>query len=71
MEYFFGLEYDTCCWAARMIAGRTFLRLDQNDGRVFRNAIYFQFLLKGLGTLAANSPKEIISGIRGYQDPFR
>lgn len=71
MEYFFGLEYDTCCWAARVIGGRSFLRLDQHNERVFRNAIYFQILLKGLGTLAANNPRDVIAGIRGYQDPFR
>ncbi|MEE9451747.1 MAG: LPS-assembly protein LptD [Gammaproteobacteria bacterium] len=71
MEYFFGLEYNTCCWAARVIAGRNFLRLDQNRDRTFRNAVYFEFLLKGLGTIAANNSQEVISGVRGYQNIFR
>ncbi len=40
-----GFEYDSCCWAIRMVAKR-FLRNREGD---HRDAIYVQLILKGLG----------------------
>jgi len=40
-----GFEYDSCCWALRMVAKR-FLRNREGD---HRDAIYLQLILKGLG----------------------
>ncbi|HEY5776745.1 MAG TPA: LPS assembly protein LptD [Xanthomonadales bacterium] len=40
-----GVEYDSCCWALRVVAKR-FLRNRDGD---YRDAIYVQLVLKGLG----------------------
>ena len=40
-----GFEYDSCCWALRLVAKR-FLRNREGD---HRDAIYLQLVLKGLG----------------------
>jgi len=40
-----GLEYDSCCWGLRVVAKR-FLRNRDGD---YRDAIYVQLVLKGLG----------------------
>ncbi len=40
-----GFEYDSCCWALRLVAKR-FLRNREGD---YRDAIYVQLVLKGLG----------------------
>ena len=69
--YFYGLEYNSCCWAVRLIAGRTFKSLNEHDTPVFNNAIYLQWQLKGLGTVGTSDPSNLlVSGIRGYVDNF-
>ncbi len=47
-----GFEYETCCWAARLVA-RRFLRSREGDER---DAIYLELNLKGLGSLGRRSP---------------
>ena len=73
MMTFFGLQYDSCCWAARLIGGRTFkslspsLLIPQYD-----NNVYFQILLKGLGSVATSNPETTIrSYLPGYRNLFR
>ena len=46
-----GFEYDSCCWALRVVAKR-FLRNREGD---HRDAIYVQLLLKGLGNIGRRS----------------
>jgi len=46
-----GFEYDSCCWALRMVAKR-FLRNRDGD---YRDAIYLQLVLKGLGEFGRKS----------------
>lgn len=40
-----GFQYDSCCWAVR-VTGKRFLRNREGD---YRDAIYLQLVLKGLG----------------------
>jgi LPS-assembly protein len=47
-----GFEYDSCCWALRMVAKR-FLRNREGD---HRDAIYLQLILKGLGNIGRRTP---------------
>ena len=69
--YFYGLEYNSCCWAVRLVASRTFTALNQNFNPVFNNAIYFQWQLKGLGNIGTNDPSSVLTnGIPGYSDNF-
>ncbi len=46
-----GFEYDSCCWALRLVAKR-FLRNREGD---YRDAIYLQLVLKGLGEFGRKS----------------
>lgn len=47
-----GFEYDSCCWAVRVVAKR-FLR---NREGAHRDAIYVQLILKGLGNIGRRPP---------------
>ena len=46
-----GFEYDSCCWAIRVVAKR-FLRNRDGD---HRDALYVQLILKGLGNVGRRS----------------
>jgi len=46
-----GFEYDSCCWALRVVAKR-FLRNRDGD---HRDALYVQLILKGLGNVGRRS----------------
>lgn len=70
--YFYGLEYDNCCWAVRLVSGRTFLALNQNGTPIFNKVIYLQWQLKGLGTVGTSDPSMLlVDSIHGYQDNFQ
>ena len=67
-----GLQYDSCCWAMRVMGGRTFKSLNNQFEPQYNNNIYLQILLKGLGSVANSDPYNILSTyIPGYNDPFR
>jgi len=69
--YYGGLQYDSCCWSARVIAGREFDYLDNNNDPVFDHRIYFQVALKTLGNVGVNDPGNLLtSDIPGYVDDF-
>lgn len=70
-SYIYGLEYDSCCWAARFVAGRRFVGLNQRHNPIFDNAFYFQWQFKGLGNIGTGNPANFLIGnIPGYQDVF-
>jgi LPS-assembly protein len=67
-----GVQYDSCCWAMRVLGGRTFKNLNSAYEPQYNNNVYVQFLLKGLGSVANSDPHGILSTyIPGYQDSFR
>ncbi|WP_298623434.1 LPS-assembly protein LptD [uncultured Legionella sp.] len=67
-----GVQYDNCCWAVRVLGGRTFKNLNNDFQPQYNNNVYVQLLLKGLGTVANSDPYNILSTyIPGYNDPFR
>ncbi|MFC3909097.1 LPS-assembly protein LptD [Legionella dresdenensis] len=71
MISFFGLQYDNCCWAARLVGGRTFQSLSPQLRPQYNNNVYLQVLLKGLGTLGYSNPSSVIrTYIPGYRDNF-
>lgn len=72
MLTFFGLQYDSCCWAARLIGGRTFKSLGIDSlSPQYNNNVYFQVLLKGLGSVANSDPASTIqSYLPGYPNIF-
>jgi len=70
-NYLYGLEYDSCCWAMRVIGGRVFQSLNQNNNPVFNNTIFVQWQLKGLGNFGTSDPTHFLTGnIPGYRDTF-
>lgn len=70
--YFYGLQYDNCCWAIRAVAGRAFYALDSNNNPMFNTQVFVQFLFKGLSTVGnANPSSFLMGGIPGYQDTFQ
>lgn len=72
MTYLLGMQYESCCWAVRLMGGRVFQSLDLSNKPVYNNSVYLQILLKGLGTVASSSPRRTIASyITGYQDIFR
>jgi LPS-assembly protein len=70
---FFGLQYDSCCWAIRLIGGRTFKSLSPNSLKPqYDNNVYFQILLKGLGSVTTSNPETTIqSYLPGYKNMFK
>lgn len=72
MMSLFGVQYDNCCWAMRLLGGRTFKSLSPGFEPQYNNNVYFQILLKGLGSVANNDPYNILSTyIPTYRDPFK
>jgi LPS-assembly protein len=68
----YGLEYDTCCWALRFIAGRAFVGLGPSGNTFqYNNEFFIQFALKGLGEVGNADPNQLLSNsITGYQTNF-
>ncbi|MFI4919056.1 MAG: LPS-assembly protein LptD [Legionellales bacterium] len=66
-----GVQYDSCCWAMRVLGGRTFQSLSQGFEPQYNNNVYLQILLKGLGSVANSDPNKILSTyLPGYNDQF-
>lgn len=45
-DYLYGLEYDSCCWAIRLVRDGTFV----SSKNSYEARTYLQFVLKGLGS---------------------
>lgn len=67
-----GLQYDSCCWAVRMVAARTFLNLDANNVPQYDDSFYIQFALKGLGNFGPGGDPSILLGssVAGFDSNF-
>lgn len=66
-----GFQYDNCCWAVRVLGGRTFKNLNAAYEPQYNNNVYLQILLKGLGSVANSDPSNILrTYVPGYLDPF-
>jgi LPS-assembly protein len=72
MMTFFGVQYESCCWAARLVGGRTFKSLSIDSLRPeYNNSVFFQILLKGLGSVANSDPASAIQTfLPGYPNIF-
>lgn len=73
---YYGLAYDTCCWALRFIISNNYNgTLSINNGAVQQNQYttnyYFQFLLKGLGSVGSGGSEGLLTGtLPNFQDSF-
>ncbi len=67
----YGLQYDSCCWAVRFIAGRSFTNLSPSNTYQYNSVFFVQFALKGLGNFGNADPSQLLSSsISGYQTNF-
>ncbi len=67
----YGLQYDSCCWAVRFVAGRTFVNLNNNNTYKYNTQFLVQFALKGLGSVGTGDANQLLSNsISGYQTNF-
>lgn len=75
IDSFAGLEYESCCWAIRLVARRYLnVRLDQSGNAVpgadeFNNGIYLEFILKGMTSIGNGLKLE--NDIQGYENRFK
>lgn len=71
MMSFFGIQYDSCCWAFRLIGGRSFQSLNSLAQPEYNKNIYLQILLKGLGSVGNSDPTSVIrTNLPTYLDEF-
>ena len=63
LEGLAGLEYDSCCWATRLVV-RNYVNDSEDDERNL--AIFFQIELKGLGEFGQKSDNLLKTSILGY-----
>lgn len=63
-----GLQYDTCCWAVRLVAGHEFIGLSPKhlNKLKYNTEYYIQFSLKGLGNIGSEHAGGMLSKISGY-----
>lgn len=66
----YGVQYDTCCWAVRLVGGRSFTNLNPLNSPQYNSEFYIQFALKGLGNIGSDPSGVLSSGISGYNSQF-
>jgi LPS-assembly protein len=73
MMTFLGAQYDSCCWAMRLLGGRIFNSLSPSTLKPqYNNNVYIQVLLKGLGSVGSSDPASTIqSYLPGYVNLFQ
>nr|WP_133131159.1 LPS assembly protein LptD [Legionella yabuuchiae] len=73
MMSFFGLQYENCCWAVRLMGGKTFKNISPiTFAPQYNSNLFAQVLLKGLGSAANSDPSSILSSyLPGYADIFK
>lgn len=67
LEILAGLEYNTCCWGARVVFRRYLTDGLQDE---YNEGIHFQLILKGLGSLGTGLGDLLSEGILGYEDDY-
>lgn len=57
----YGLQYDSCCWAVRIVAGRIFTNQTADNSYKYNTEFYIQFALKGLGNFGTGNPGRLVN----------
>ena len=73
IETLFGIEYESCCWAMRLVSQRYLYDSDDNvnDDTSYNSSIMFQLILKGLGSVAHKQTTNLLKhAILGYQSDY-
>lgn len=70
-NYFYGIEYETCCWAIRVVQSQVFANVNSNGKNTYNSTLYLQILLKGLGNFGLSDAGGLLtSQIPNYRDKF-
>jgi LPS-assembly protein len=67
LETLAGIEYDSCCWATRLVVRDYVNNVLDNDRNL---AIFFQIELKGLGNFGQKTDTLLEKSILGYNSDF-
>lgn len=68
LEALGGVEYESCCWRARILARRT-LDIETGSARLVpEEGVVFEIELKGLGSLGEQISGELAETIPGYEN---
>ena len=69
IDTLFGIEYESCCWAFRIV-GQRYLNTDL-DGSEYNRALMLQLVLKGLGSVSDKSTTDRLrQAIPGYYPEY-
>lgn len=70
-HYFIGLEYNSCCWAGRVLVSRVFREINTMQKPLFNHMLYVQIALKGLGSYQKNELRHWLNDqCPHYHDQF-
>lgn len=73
IENYFGVQYESCCWAVRLVAQRSLSNrydaLGQQNTNEFDSSIGLQFIFKGIGSARSNRDM-LEDGMFGYRQPY-
>lgn len=73
LESYFGLQYESCCWSARLVAQRQISNRFAFGGAQlideYDSGLAFQFIFKGMGSQRAR-PSMLEEGMFGYRQPY-
>lgn len=68
-NYLYGLEYNSCCWAMRIVHSRNFVNVDINNYKTYDSRIYLQLLLKGFNNFDYGGLEGVLaSQVSGYHN---
>ena len=73
IETYAGLQYESCCWAVRLVAQRTlnnrYNALGEQLTNDFDSGVSMQFIFKGIGT-SGTRRSMLRDGLFGYRQPY-
>jgi LPS-assembly protein len=68
VENLIGLNYESCCWGLKMLAGQS--GDDTEDFEETDNSIYFEITFKGLSQAGDDIDRQLADAIPGYKSGF-
>ncbi|WP_232364439.1 LPS-assembly protein LptD [Salinimonas lutimaris] len=73
IENYFGVQYESCCWAVQVVAQRSLSNRFTVDGQQsteeYDSGISLQFIFKGMGS-SRSSRSMLEDGMFGYRQPY-
>ena len=68
VEKLLGINYESCCWGLKILAGQT--ADEDDDFAELDNSIYFELTLKGLSQVGQDIDRQLTDAIPGYRPGF-